>query len=240
MNDDELFLRGYDRVYDTLELEQSLDDVEVIVREALESLGPGEVFASYELHDRLGAWLDRHVEGRGVLKSAHRGQVPVYVPAFTDSELGLDVALHGRRCRREGREPPRYDGFRDLDAYAAQVVEAPSLGIFTVGGGVPRNWAQQVAPYLDIRKSRLGEDVPVRRFRYGVRLCPEPVHWGGLSGCTYSEGISWGKFVSPRDGGRYSEVLADATVSWPLVVRAVQERLGSKPLPAKSLGSPLR
>lgn len=240
LSDAELFARGYDRVYDTLELEQSLDDVEGIVRQALEGLAPGETFASYQLHDRLGAWLAAHVEGRGILASAHRRSVPVYVPAFTDSELGLDVALHLRRCRARGQEPPRYDAFGDLEAYAAQVAAAPAAGVFTVGGGVPRNWAQQVAPYLDILRARLGEDVPVRRFRYGVRLCPEPVHWGGLSGCTYSEGVSWGKFVPRTEGGRYAEVPADATLAWPLLVAALQERLEGVDLPPKSTLGPLR
>jgi len=228
--DEELFEKGYDRVYDTLELEQSLDDVEVIVRAVLETMEPGEVFASYELHDRLGAWLAEHVPGRGILRSAHEQRVPVYVPAFTDSELGLDVALHARRCRSSGAKPPFYDGFRDLEALTDQLVGAASVGIFTVGGGVPRNWAQQVAPYLDILQSRLGLDVPVRRYRYGVRLCPEPVHWGGLSGCTYSEGISWGKFVPRAEGGRYAEVLADATVTWPLLAQSISERLAAAPL----------
>jgi deoxyhypusine synthase len=47
------------------------------------------------------------------------------------------------------------------------------------------------------------------------------VHWGGLSGCTYSEGVSWGKFVSPHDGGRFAEVYADATVVLPLLMKGV-------------------
>jgi deoxyhypusine synthase len=239
MSDTELFAKGYDRVYDTLELEQSLDDVEPIVRGVLETLAPGARFASYELHDRLGAWLAEHVEGRGILASAHRRGVPVYVPAFTDSELGLDVALHARRCRARDAAPPIYDGFADLEAFAEQVIRAPRLGIFTVGGGVPRNWAQQVAPYLDIVNSRLDEDLPVRRFRYGVRLCPEPVHWGGLSGCTYSEGVSWGKFVPPARGGRYAEVLADATISWPLLAGAVMQRIPVGEAPAKDFRPPL-
>ena len=239
MSDTELYEKGYDRVYDTLELEQSLDDVEPIVQAVLEAMGPGERFASYELHDRLGAWLAEHVEGRGILASAHRMGVPVYVPAFTDSELGLDVALHVRRCRARGVEPPLYDGFADLETFAEQAIRAPRLGIFTVGGGVPRNWAQQVAPYLDIVKTRLGDDVPARRFRYGVRLCPEPVHWGGLSGCTYSEGVSWGKFVPPGKGGRYAEVLADATVSWPLLAGSVMQRLPVGTAPEKDF-QPMR
>jgi len=63
----------------------------------------------------------------------------------------------------------------------------------------------------------------VPRFRYGVRLCPEPTYWGGLSGSTYTEGVSWGKFVPPEEGGRYAEVYADATLVLPLLVRALLE-----------------
>ncbi len=54
------------------------------------------------------------------------------------------------------------------------------------------------------------------------------MHWGGLSGCTYSEGVSWGKFVPQSEGGRFSEVLCDATIAWPLLVRGMIERLGDK------------
>ena len=90
---------------------------------------------------------------------------------------------------------------------------------------MPRNWAQQVAPYFDILSDRLDVDTPTARFYYGVRICPEPAHWGGLSGCTYSEGISWGKFAPPEEGGRFAEVHADATLVWPLLIQAVLEEL---------------
>lgn len=233
MDDKELYDKGYDRVYDTLELERSLDDVELIVHAVLEQMDPGEIYSSADLHRKLGKWLIENTEERGVLKSAYEKDVPVYVPAFTDSELGLDVHIHTLRCRDQGTEAPVYDGFRDLEQYVEQVMAAKTLGIFTVGGGVPRNWAQQAAPYIEIVRVRLQKPYPLRRFQYGVRLCPEPVHWGGLSGCTYTEGVSWGKFVHPKDGGRYAEVLADATVTWPLIIKAVQERLAADP-PADS------
>ena len=235
MSDQELYDKGYDRVYDTLELERSLDDIERIVHAVLESMDPAEPFSSSGLHLRLGQWLDAHVEGRGVLRSAASMGVPVYVPAFTDSEIGLDVALYMRRKRDEGAVVPRFDPFLDLEDYTRRIMAAPRCGIFTVGGGVPRNWAQQVAPYIEIMRVRLQKDLPLRRFRYGVRLCPEPAHWGGLSGCTYTEGVSWGKFEDPASGGRYAEVLADATVTWPLLVKAVQERLRADPPPPKDL-----
>ncbi|MGW8223710.1 MAG: deoxyhypusine synthase family protein, partial [Syntrophobacteria bacterium] len=108
------------------------------------------------------------------------------------------------------------------------VIKEKRLGIFTIGGGVPRNWAQQVSPYLEILEERCGSSFPIKKFRYGVRICPEPAYWGGLSGCTYSEGVSWGKFVSPEDGGRFAEVLCDATVAWPFLIKAVKQRLDKK------------
>ena len=100
--------------------------------------------------------------------------------------------------------------------------------IFTIGGGVPRNWAQQVGPYVDIRNLRLGREDPKVSYHYGIRICPEPVHWGGLSGCTYSEGVSWGKMVPPSEGGSFAEVHSDATLVWPILVKALMERVPRK------------
>ncbi len=119
---------------------------------------------------------------------------------------------------------PPFNPFLDLQEYTRLVTAAETAGIMTIGGGVPRNWAQQVGPYIDVTNNRLGTRFEVPRFRYGVRICPEPVHWGGLSGCTYAEGVSWGKFVPPAEGGRYAEVYADATVVLPLLMKAVFER----------------
>ena len=116
----------------------------------------------------------------------------------------------------------------DLEHYTQLIWKQKKLGIFTIGGGVPRNWAQQVGPYIDLINersfSRLQKayksngqhkhahfNLKPIMFHYGLRICPEPVHWGGLSGCTYSEGVSWGKFVPENRGGRFTEVLSDAT-----------------------------
>ena len=65
-----------------------------------------------------------------------------------------------------------------------------------------------------------------KAYKYAVRICPEPVEWGGLSGCTYSEGVSWGKFWDEhKEGGQFAEVLSDATLVWPLLIKAIQDRL---------------
>ncbi len=227
MRDEDLYRKGYNRVYDTIELEKNLDDAERVMNEALIDHDPESVLSSHGLMARLGKYLEAEVAGRAILKSASEKGVPIYVPAFTDSELGLDLAILNRMRVARGEPGLRFDPFLDLEDFAERVRAHETLGIFTIGGGVPRNWAQQVGPYLEISNARLGNHEPVRRYRYAVRICPEPEHWGGLSGCSYTEGVSWGKFVPESEGGRFAEVFADATIAWPLVVRAVLERIAA-------------
>jgi deoxyhypusine synthase len=271
-SDEDLYEKGYNRIYDTLEMEANLNDVERLVRSVLrenkpEPLPVGQAFqpdrddkrasepaetpgqagkpdlrvfwSSGRLCRALGKRLHELAEGPGILRSAFERNVPVFIPAFTDSEIGLDVstwamaeyiASTGKPANQLDRVDvmnalPPFNPFLDLQDYAKLIGETKQIGIFTVGGGVPRNWAQQVAPYYEISNFRLGTEWREPRFKYGVRICPEPVHWGGLSGCTYSEGVSWGKFVSPADGGRFAEVYADATVVLPILMKAVFEEL---------------
>jgi deoxyhypusine synthase len=234
MSDVELYEAGYNRVYDTLEPEQNLDHVELVMEEVLGKWDPQQTMCSWKLNQAIGEHLDRHAKGRGILKSAFEKNVPVFVPAFTDSELGLDVALTNRVRARKGQPQLNFNPFLDLNHFADTLLKQKRLGIFTIGGGVPRNWAQQFGPYCELRVRRAGEDVELKRYHYGVRVCPEPVHWGGLSGSPYSEAISWGKFVPPAEGGKFGEVFVDATVGLPIMVAALLERLGNgyeKPSP---------
>jgi deoxyhypusine synthase len=234
MSDEELFAKGYNRVYDTLEMEANLNYVEEFSSRALDALGGMPELSSEIVCRTLGKVLAEDPQGAGVLRSAYLEGVPVYVPAFTDSELGLDVSTWAmKRAKAQGvRDPmalfdhvPSYNPYLDLNSFARFALGSKRLGIFTIGGGVPRNWAQEVGPYIDITNHRLGTSLTPPRYHYAVRICPEPTHWGGLSGCTYSEGVSWGKFVPATEGGRFAEVFADATTVWPLLIKGVLEEL---------------
>jgi deoxyhypusine synthase len=240
-SDEELFEKGYNRIYDTLEMEANLNDVSEMVSQVLGEADDGQTWSASSFCRAVGRRLSDQDAGIGILRSAYENDVPVYIPAFTDSELGLDFATfaieHTLRSadNRSAHSldecltnPPVFNPFLDLFDYAKCVSRFKHLGIFTIGGGVPRNWAQQVGPFIDITNERCGTEFAPPRFRYGVRICPEPVHWGGLSGCTYSEGVSWGKFFSPADGGQFAEVYSDATVILPLLIKAVMERLETK------------
>ena len=227
--------RGYNRVYDTLEMEANLWDAERFVSDVLSDLDLRQPTCSFEINREIGRRLAERGRMPSILGCAYRRGVPIYVPAFTDSELGLDIANHMiedgyRRNRASDLDSllavlPAFNPYMDLFDFVQRLMEASTLGIFTIGGGVPRNWGQQVGPFVESINLRLGLDLPVPRIRYGVRICPEPEHWGGLSGCTYAEGVSWGKFIPPDRGGRFAEVHCDATIAWPLLTRAVLDRL---------------
>lgn len=232
MNDSDLYKKGYNRIYDVIELEKNLDEAEKIVYQVLKKMPPDQILTSRIITQELGQWLIENTEGRGILKSARLMNVPVYIPADTDSELGLDVYTYLLRQAIEGKKPFQFNPLLDLQHYAELINQQKKIAIFTIGGGVPRNWAQQVAPLLELiqvelkqgkmPKGKTPNHIKGIRFSYGLRICPESVNWGGLSGCTYSEGVSWGKM---NLNGNFSEVLQDATVVWPWILKAVIQRL---------------
>jgi deoxyhypusine synthase len=224
LDDQELYKYGYNRVYDTLEIEKNLDGISLTLHSLWDKLEHKQTYSSVSLLSGIGEYLSTNTQDRGILKSAYQKGIPVYIPAFTDSEMGLDFAIHNRLRQKRGKVPLQFNPFDDLEDYTKRIQNAERTGLFTIGGGVPRNWAQQVGPYLEIIYRRIEEDNQYRRFRYGVRICPEPVHWGGLSGCTYSEGVSWGKFLSKEEGGQWAEVLCDATIAWPILLKGLIER----------------
>jgi deoxyhypusine synthase len=226
MDDQQLFQAGYNRVYDSLEPEVNLDYVEEVVDAIFDKWDASEVVCSWKVHRRIGEYLKTNAKGRGILKSAFEHNVPVFVPAFSDSELGIDFALHKLARQRDKRPLLRFDPFEDFEKFADTMLATKKMGIFTVGGGVPRNWSQQFGVYGELLARRGYKDIPLKRYAYGVRICPEPVHWGGLSGSTYTEAVSWGKFVPAEEGGRLAEVFDDATVALPLIVGAVLRRIG--------------
>jgi deoxyhypusine synthase len=233
VSDEQLYSWGYNRVYDTVEMEANLQRGQDLISQTVAGWDSSRPMSSWELNREIGRRLLEQGQMPSILGCAYQRGVPVYVPALTDSEVGLSVSRdvlgrHNRSGAAADLEKffapvPSYNPFIDLHDYTRRAMAAKRLGIFTIGGGVPRNWAQQAGPFADTLNQRLGTTLPTPRFHYAVRICPEPVHWGGLSGCTYAEGVSWGKFVAREQGGRLAEVHCDATIAWPLLVRAIIE-----------------
>src|SRR5262249_33910361 len=126
MSDEELFDKGYNRVYDTLEMEANLNYVEEFSAKALDRLAAEPMLSSEIICRMLGQVLAEDPSGAGVLRSAYLKKVPVYVPAFTDSELGLDLSTWAMKKAQAGgvKDPlellkyiPKYNPYLDLNSF---------------------------------------------------------------------------------------------------------------------------
>ncbi len=89
---------------------------------------------------------------------------------------------------------------------------ASVTGAIYIGGGVPKNYIQQLGPVSDLLFQKGSGH------RYAFQVTTDDPKWGGLSGCTFEEAKSWGK-IEKRSS--YAVVYMDATVALPLVVGAI-------------------
>lgn len=166
-------------------------------------------------------FLGESVPRRSILSVAAENDVPIFVPAISDSELGISVAIY-----RNGDDVQvAFDEIGDIARYGELIRDARSCGCIILGGGVPRNWAQQVFPFLDVltRRQNLAGNFP--GFQFGVKITTDRVDFGGLSGCSFAESKSWGKYAP---GARFASVVCDSTIALPLSATALLARLDSR------------
>ncbi|OGI26024.1 MAG: hypothetical protein A3J76_05295 [Candidatus Moranbacteria bacterium RBG_13_45_13] len=211
------------RITDCLEPEENLDQVEDILSDILDKEVSGKKPVSpTEINYLIGKHLAKNYpHGTSIFRSAYEKNIPIFIPAFVDSELGNDLLINNRKRAKDGRPKIMVDCEIDSEKLVEIATGAKRLGIFSIGGGVPRNNAQNVVPLIEIMNVRLGLDLPENKYFYGCRICPDLPFWGHLSGCTYSEGASWRK--TDIEHGRFSEVLADATMVFPFYMAAMRE-----------------
>ncbi len=225
--DEQLGDEKLNRVTDTLEPEENLDDVATVIGKVLDGFDGDQPICPSILNRQIGMYLaDQYPGQRGILKSAYLHGVPVVIPAFVDSEVGNDVYVHNRARRTAGKNPILMDMELDSETLLKAFTRARRRGIFSIGGGVPRNNTQNVAPLIEITNARLGTRLPEATFDTGCRICPDPMWYGHLSGCTYSENASWRK-MDPRaiQQGKFAEVHGDATMILPFLIRAIMDEL---------------
>ncbi|MBI4602027.1 MAG: deoxyhypusine synthase family protein [Planctomycetes bacterium] len=226
-DDDQLREHRTNRIFDVYIPEDHYESGENFLLELLEREGVRERrFSTAELTRFLGERLER----RCLLSVAARAGVPVFVPAASDSELGIALAVY----RKRNAVDVSFDEVSDIERYAGIIRSKPRCGCVVVGGGVPRNWAQQVFPYLDVLARTLPGERSFEGFSYGVRITTDRPDFGGLSGCTFEESKSWGKYGAHA---RFESVVCDATIALPVIACALLERLGAKGAPSAASGA---
>lgn len=216
------------RITDSIEPEENLDQIEDVLGHILNKAIDGSKSVSpVQLNSLIGKYLSRNYSnGPSILRSAYLKKVPVFIPASVDSELGNDIYINNEMRMRKGKKQITVNHELDSRLLVKTVIGSKKIGIFSVGGGVPRNNIQNVAPLIEIMNTRLGTSLPEKQFSYGCRIDPTLPYLGNLSGCTYSEGGSWRKMDIKH--GRFSEVLADATMILPFYAAGLIEVLKIK------------
>lgn len=221
-SDETLLRQNLNRIYDSIEPEGNLQRLEKLVRRILPGLDPG-AYGSADLIRYLSSVILRNKPHNGLLGSALDRGINVYAPALTDSELGLYLFRYYQREAQAGRNAVVFDPFKDLMDYANWIRRQRRVALLTIGGGVPRNWGQQMLPFLrSHRAATRGTRLP--RVIAGVRICPDRVELGHLSGSTYSEALTWGK-VDPASVDNFVEVPCDATIVFPILAKALMNHL---------------
>lgn len=204
--DDEVLMRNHiDRIYDTFIDEDELRVSDATVAEIADYLKPGP-YSSREFLIEMAKYLKAKKKGRDsvILKSYERG-VPIFVPAFSDCSAGFGLVYH--QWHRGNKPKVSIDSAKDFLELTKIKVASKDTGLLMVGGGVPKNFAQDVTVAVDF----LGKEA--RMHKYAIQITVADERDGGLSGSTLKEAHSWGKV----DSGFEQMVYAEATLAFPLL-----------------------
>jgi deoxyhypusine synthase len=223
LDDTLLQQEGVIRIYDILFEDKVLLDTDAFVRESLKSL-PNRPISTSELHYHLGTQLLKAgvKPEYSVLAQAAAWNVPIYTSSPGDSSIGMNVARNALDGSLLTLDP-----LADVNETTAIVHHATRNGVIILGGGSPKNFYLQTQPQLwevlGIQKG--GHD-------YFIQITADAPHWGGLSGATPSEAVSWGK-IKPDQLNSTVVIYGDSTIALPLLTAYVVTR--SQPRPRKDL-----
>jgi len=197
------------RIYDVFVPEEDFMKSDIALTNMFDEIAKenkGHALSSRELTREIGSRLN---DSGSILRAAYEADIPVFLPAIRDSELGVIYWFHTNGHSRN--ELLKVDAFKEVPEIIDIVRRSPRLGMVVIGGGVPRNTIQHAA-------AAAGKGLD-----YAVVITMDRPETGGLSGSTLEETVSWGKVK--KKAGKVM-VIGDAMIVFPVMVAAVLERLG--------------
>lgn len=219
LDDTKLQEEGVIRIYDILFADKVLLDTDAFVRECLKSL-PNRPISTSELHHHLGTQLLKAGvrPEYSVLAQAAAWNVPIYTSSPGDSSIGMNVARNALDGSLLTLDP-----LADVNETTAIVLHATRNGVIILGGGSPKNFYLQTQPQLwevlGVQKG--GHD-------YFIQITADAPHWGGLSGATPSEAVSWGK-IKPDQLKSTVVIYGDSTIALPLLTAYAVSKAHPRP-----------
>lgn len=208
--DDEMLRKNMiDRIYDTFIDEEELRECDMTVAEIADNLEP-RPYSSREFIKEMGRYLyGNRPDAESVVLECYKKDIPIFVPAFSDCSAGFGLVYHQYK---RGDEPKvSIDSARDFLELTEIKISAKETGLVMVGGGVPKNFAQDSTVAAEI----LGKEVPMHKYAIQITVADE--RDGALSGSTLKEAHSWGKV----DSGNEQMVFCEATIAFPIMASYV-------------------
>ena len=218
-DDEELLKLKIDRFYDIYADEMQYRKLENTIYRFANTLDDKGVYSTREFLYRFGEYLS----GKGIdsiVAAAHRAKVPIYSPGLIDSGYGVALSL----LRREKGKLIRLDQTKDMEELAQIAEGTKRTGVVYLGGGVPKDTIQLSTIIKSLAKGG-EEETP---HEYAIQITADSPQWGGLSGCTLEEAVSWGKIAS---GAKKATLYADITLALPIVAHALNEKVEKRSYP---------
>ena len=201
---DDKALRGarVDRIYDTFIDEDELGECDNLIAEIVGSLEP-RPYSSREILEEMGKYLVKKAKVKdSIVLASYKKGVPIFVPAFSDCSAGFGLLHH------QWTNPEKHvsvDSAKDFRELVRIKLEAKDTGLLMIGGGVPKNFAQDIT----VGAEMLGFEPKMHK--YAVQITVADERDGALSGSTLREACSWGK-VDVTDE---QMVFSEATIALP-------------------------
>lgn len=194
-----------DRIYDTYIDEEELQVCDKTIKEIADSLEK-RPYSSREFIREMGKYLTTHSKKKdSLVQVCYEHNVPIFCPAFTDSSAGFGLVLH------QWENPEKHmsiDSVKDFLELTKIKMEAPTTGLFMIGGGVPKNFTQDTVICAEV----LGKEVPMHK--YAVQITVADSRDGACSSSTLKEASSWGKVSTIFE----QMVYAEATSVLPIMI----------------------
>ncbi|MBI3022557.1 MAG: deoxyhypusine synthase [Thaumarchaeota archaeon] len=200
-----------DRFYDVYSDEHEYRKMENLIQSFGSTLDASRAYSTREFLYEFGKFQSK--EGiMSITAAAYEQKVPVYSPGLIDSGYGVALSL----LMREGKHI-RLDQTQDMEELVQIADKSRRTGVVYIGGGVPKDTIQ-LSTVIKSLTNGGDEETP---HEYAIQITTDSPQWGGLSGCTLEEAISWGKITT--NSKKRSTVYCDATIALPLVTQAIHE-----------------
>ena len=213
--DDKLLRENYiDRIYDTYIDEEQLQACDHTIAKIADSLEP-RPYSSREFIKEMGKWLTKNSKKKdSLIQLAYEHNVPIFCPAFTDSSAGFGLVVHQVERKKKKKAYMTIDSIADFHELTEIKIKAGTTGLLMIGGGVPKNFAQDTVVCAEI----LGFEAEMHK--YAVQITVADVRDGACSSSTLKEACSWGKV----DTAYEQMVYAEATSVLPLLASDAYHR----------------